>query len=139
MTHQAISAPSELVAACSSIGVTRWPLHRCQARNTTPAAVVNSTVPITAPEVPSAFVTAGPDPNDGSTCQSPNSPDDTSVARHQPPPTSAGRTPRKASSSSTTVPSGIRTERDEQHRGQRTAPRSSTKAVRVAGSATAAA
>jgi hypothetical protein len=29
--------------------------------------------------VPSALVTAGPDPIDGSTCQSPNSPDDTSV------------------------------------------------------------
>ena len=138
VTHQAISTPSELVAACSSIGVTRWPLHRCQARNTTPAAVGEQHRPDHRPGRAQRVRHRRPRPHRRQHVPEPEQP-----RRHQRRPPPAARRPapaarpRNASSSSTTVPSGIRTSAtnstaasghgaarvDERRPGRRAAPR----------------
>jgi hypothetical protein len=113
------STLSPFVAQCSAAGASSEPLRRRSSQNTTPDAAVNSTVPRTAiscadrprpTALPIAWLLAA-SPSDGSTCQMPNSADDTAVAATVPRSRRSRphSTPRKATSSSSTVPSGMST------------------------------
>ena len=115
----AASTPSAFVAQCRPAGASRLPLRRRSSQNTTPARPVNRTVPSTdtawpddpVPTVlPMAWSSAAR-PSDGSTCHNPNSADETLVATQVPcrRRSRPHSTPRNATSSNSTVPTGIST------------------------------
>src|SRR5664280_924995 len=117
----AASTAAPLSAQCSPMGASRLPLRRRSAQKTSPAAAVASTEPTTPrtwvvippPSCPGplTFSCAAASPSEEEMCQSPNNADETTAAAAVPQLRArvASSTPRKASSSGTTVCNGIDT------------------------------
>src|SRR2546430_2637266 len=121
IVHSAVArtTPSPLVAQCRPAAASRLPLRRRSSHRSRPASAVKPTLAriastwpaIPAPKTVAAAALAPVSRKEGSTCQRPKSGDDETPAHPAPRcrVTRPRRTPRDATSSSRTVPSGMTT------------------------------